>query len=76
MGATLADLYDVDVMRPELRRAHRALDAAVDGLYRGASFNSDRERVEHIFGLYEKLTSPLIAAIKQKQGKRRMRSTA
>ena len=74
--ATLADLYDVDVMRPELRRAHRALDAAVDGLYRGASFNGDRERVEHLFGLYEKLVSPLIAATKQKRGKRRTRRLA
>jgi|SRR5579862_8167106 len=74
--ATLADLYDVDVMRPELRRAHRALDAAVDGLYRAASFTGDRERVEHLFGLYEKLISPLIAATKQKPGKRRMRSSA
>ena len=30
--AALADLYDADVMVPELRSAHRALDAAIDRL--------------------------------------------
>ncbi len=58
-GSTFVDLYDADVMRPELRRAHRALDLAVDRLYRAAAFNGDRERVEHLFGLYENLTAPL-----------------
>ena len=29
-GATLADLYDPDLMPPNLRRAHQALDRAVD----------------------------------------------
>jgi hypothetical protein len=48
-GASLADLYDADVMKPSLRRAHRSLDAAVDKLYRRTRFTSDRERVEHLF---------------------------
>jgi hypothetical protein len=74
--STLADLYDPDVMPLELRRAHRALDAAVGSLYRSAPFKSDRERVEHLFGLYEKLVSPLIAATKQKKGKRHMPGSA
>ena len=60
-GATLADLYDPDVMPADLRKAHRALDAAVDKLYRPAPFASDRERVEHLFGLYQKLVAPLAA---------------
>jgi len=58
---TLADLYDPDVMPVDLRKAHAALDEAVDRLYRKDKFRSDRERVEHLFGLYEKLISPLIA---------------
>lgn len=62
--ASLADLYDIDAMPPELKKAHRALDAAVDRLYRGAAFGSDRERVEHLFGLYEKLTMPLATVAK------------
>ncbi len=57
--ATLADLYDPDLMPPDLRKAHRALDRAVDRLYRRKSFATERERVEHLFGLYEKLHAPL-----------------
>ena len=70
-GATLADLYDPDLMKRELRQAHRALDAAIDRLYRAAPFASDRERVEHLFALYEKLSSPLTAAPKPAKGKRK-----
>jgi hypothetical protein len=57
--ATFDDLYDTTAMDPQLRRAHRALDAAVDRLYRASPFNSDRERVEFLFGLYELALTPL-----------------
>ncbi len=53
--ATLADLYDVDTMPPRLRRAHGALEDAADKLYRSAEFSGDRDRVEHLFGRYERL---------------------
>ena len=59
--ATLADLYDPDLMPADLRKAHQALDRAVDRLYRRNGFTSDRERVEHLFGLYEKMLVPLTA---------------
>jgi hypothetical protein len=59
---TLADLYDDVAMPPLLRKAHRALDGAVDKLYRSAKFTGDSDRAEHLFGLYEKLVSPLVAA--------------
>ena len=36
--ATLADLYDPDAMPPNLRKAHQALDRAVDRLYRRSGF--------------------------------------
>ena len=49
-------------MPPQLRKAHRALDDAVDKLYRSAAFTGDRDRAEHLFGLYEKLVAPLVAA--------------
>jgi hypothetical protein len=75
-GATLADMYDIDVMKPELRRAHRSLDAAVDSLYRSASFKSDRERVEHLFVLYERMISPLIAPAKGRRARARRASRA
>jgi hypothetical protein len=59
--STLADLYDVDAMPWQLRKAHRALDRAVDKLYRSAPFTGDRDRAEHLFGLYERLVAPLTA---------------
>ena len=60
--ASLADLYDPDTMPGDLRRAHQALDLAVDRLYRPQPFASDRDRVEHLFGRYEKLVDPLATA--------------
>ena len=72
-GATLAELYDPDLMRPNLRRAHQALDRAVDRLYRPGGFASERERVEHLFMLYEKMRAPLEAARKVKPRRRRAR---
>ncbi|MFD2580057.1 type IIL restriction-modification enzyme MmeI [Novosphingobium colocasiae] len=57
--SSLADLYDPDTMPANLRKAHAALDAAVDRLYRPAPFASDRERVEHLFGRYEAMVNPL-----------------
>lgn len=59
--ASLADLYDPDTMPADLRRAHQANDKAVDKLYRRAAFKSERERIEHLFQLYEKMTDPLLA---------------
>jgi hypothetical protein len=70
-GASLGDLYDPDVMPAELRRAHRAIDAAVDRLYRTAPFGSDRERVEHLFALYETVVAPLTTAARPRSRTRR-----
>ncbi len=56
---TLADLYDPDLMPPNLRKAHQTLDRAVDRLYRRKGFASDHERIEHLFMLYEKMRTPL-----------------
>ena len=70
-NATLADLYDPDLMPPNLRRAHQALDRAVDRLYRPRKFSSERERVEHLFALYERMRAPLVASGKKKTRRRR-----
>ncbi len=72
--ATLAVLYDPDLMPANLRKAHRALDRAVDRLYRKHAFASDRERVEHLLGLYEKMVAPITAAAKGKTRRPRMKS--
>jgi len=69
--SSLDVLYDTDTMPPDLRKAHQALDRAVDKLYHRNGFTSDRERVEHLFGLYEKMLVPLTAKAKPKRRRRR-----
>lgn len=66
---TLADLYDPLSMPAELAKAHATLDRAVEKCYAGDDKallkklgNSDRERVEHLFRLYETLLVPLLPA--------------
>lgn len=59
-NSTLADLYDPLSMPPNLVKAHVHLDRAVELCYRPQLFDNDRQRVEYLFALYEKLTAPLI----------------
>ncbi|MDY0137943.1 MAG: hypothetical protein RBS36_12305 [Thiomicrospira sp.] len=54
---SLADLYDPDIMPPTLRKAHQALDKAVDKLYQPKGFKTPLERVKHLFELYQQLTT-------------------
>ena len=65
--STLADLYDPLSMPPELVQAHAELDRAVEKCYRPEPFQSDRERVEYLFSLYEKITAPLLPVTKTKR---------
>ena len=58
--STLADLYDPLTMPPDLVKAHAALDRAVDQCYRPQPFTTDRQRVEFLFALYERLAAPLL----------------
>ncbi len=57
--SSLADLYDPLAMPPELTKAHHELDKAVDKCYRSLPFNNDNERIEFLFGLYNKYLNPL-----------------
>jgi hypothetical protein len=59
-GSTLADLYDPVSMPPKLAKAHEQLDRAVDRCYRKEPFETDRQRVEYLFALYEQLAAPLV----------------
>ena len=54
---TLAQLYDPDKMPEGLRKAHHALDIAIEQCYRTKPFESDEERLEYIFKMYEEMTS-------------------
>lgn len=52
---SLADLYDPATMPDDLKATHKALDAAVERLYRSRPFRDADERLEHLFARYEKL---------------------
>ena len=58
-GATLADLYDPLTMPPELVKAHRQLDRAVDAAYGKTAFANEADRVAFLFERYRQLTSML-----------------
>jgi hypothetical protein len=70
-NATLADLYDPLTMPPALVKAHADLDRAVDRCYRPDPFAGDRPRVEFLFALYERLTTPLAPSAKPPRTRRR-----
>lgn len=52
---TLAQLYDPDKMPEGLRQAHRLNDLAVERCYRSKPFESDEERLQYLFKLYEQM---------------------
>lgn len=52
---TMADLYDPDKMPDGLQEAHKYLDLAIDQIYRSKPFESDEERLAHLFKLYEEM---------------------
>jgi hypothetical protein len=52
---TLAQLYDPIKMPDNLLEAHHQLDLAVESCYRSKPFESDEERLEYLFKLYEQM---------------------
>ena len=69
-GASLADLYDPIAMPPNLVKAHRELDRAVDAAYLASlpagmtvkpKLDSDGRRVAFLFTLYATLTTLAVA---------------
>ncbi|MBW4018547.1 class I SAM-dependent DNA methyltransferase [Moraxella osloensis] len=54
-GVSLAMLYNVDTMPTNLKKAHRALDKAVEKIYDPNGFKSDCERVGFLFERYNQL---------------------
>jgi len=59
---TLAQLYAPEKMPNELKEAHKLNDLAVEKCYRIVPFDSDKQRLEFLFRLYEKM----IAAEKER----------
>jgi hypothetical protein len=68
-NSSLADLYDPLTMPPALTKAHNELDKAVDVAYRPQPFTSEANRMEFLFGLYEKYTADLFTKEKVKKKK-------
>ncbi len=54
---TLAQLYDPNKMPEGLKKAHHALDKAIEQCYRPKPFETDEERLEYLFRMYEEMTS-------------------
>jgi hypothetical protein len=54
---TLAQLYDPDKMPEGLKKAHHNLDIAIEQCYRSKPFESDEERLEYLFKMYEEMSS-------------------
>ncbi len=52
---TITELYDPNKMPAGLREAHRQNDLAVERCYRIKPFESDEERLEYLFKLYEQM---------------------
>ena len=61
LDTSLAALYDPLTMPPDLVKAHRKLDAAVDAAYAKRKFSGDRDRLAFLFELYQQIFSPLVA---------------
>ncbi len=53
---TIADLYDPKTMPENLRHAHQQNDQIIDRIFAGKLFETNTERLEHLFTRYKKLT--------------------
>ena len=52
---TLAQLYDPYKMPQGLKQSHLQLDLIIEKFYRSKPFESDEERLEYLFKLYEQM---------------------
>jgi hypothetical protein len=66
--ATIAELYDPDVMPADLREAHERNDEVLERIYIGRRFRNDTERLEKLFELYTKMAAKAGAAKRRKAG--------
>ena len=67
---TMVWLYNPETMPTALRQAHKELDGAVERIYRLAPFESDAERLEFLFKLYEEMIARGTLFEKQKKSRR------
>lgn len=55
-SSSLADLYDPNNMPSDLRKAHEALDKAMDAVFSDKPFESEEERQKALLEAYEEMT--------------------
>jgi hypothetical protein len=68
---TLAQLYDPNKMPAGLKEAHHQLDLAIERCYRPHKpFESDIERLEYLFKMYEEMTTKNSLFVKEKKTKK------
>ncbi|HXP51775.1 MAG TPA: type IIL restriction-modification enzyme MmeI, partial [Bacteroidia bacterium] len=64
--ATIAELYDPELMPESLRQAHERNDEVLERIYIGRRFKNDTERLEKLFDLYTKMSESAAPAKKRK----------
>ncbi|WP_370450932.1 class I SAM-dependent DNA methyltransferase [Olivibacter sp. XZL3] len=64
---TMAWMYNPETMPIGLKKAHHALDLAIERLYRLAPFYSDEERLEYLFKLYDEMSRKNTLFAKEKK---------
>lgn len=69
---TMAWMYNPESMPAGLKQAHHELDLAIERIYRLTPFNSDEERLEYLFKLYDEMIKKetLFAKEKKVKGKK------
>lgn len=67
---TMAWLYNPDTMPSGLKNAHKELDLAIERIYRLRPFESDAERLEFLFKMYDEMTKRDTLFAKEKKGKK------
>nr|WP_294860155.1 DNA methyltransferase [uncultured Fluviicola sp.] len=55
--ATIAELYDINIMPEDLRQAHDRNDEVLERIYIGRRFKNDTERLGKLFDLYTQMVS-------------------
>ncbi|MFN3791561.1 class I SAM-dependent DNA methyltransferase [Massilia sp.] len=69
--ATIADLYDPEMMPDNLRHAHERNDEVLERIYIGRRFRNDTERLEKLFDLYTQMVANAQHGMtKMKRGKK------
>ncbi|MFD1630563.1 class I SAM-dependent DNA methyltransferase [Pseudopedobacter beijingensis] len=68
---TIAWMYNPETMPLNLKKVHQELDEAIERIYRLAPFNSDAERLEYLFKLYEEMIKKDTLFAKEKKVKKK-----